>query len=78
MSEPLADSAMLASHLISQRAARQGIPVLLNGTGGDELFGGYNRYASKGILRSSLFSLSDTLRKKLASVLTGKNFEFFV
>ena len=41
--EPTADSGILPSYWIS-RAARQHIKAALTGDGGDELFGGYDRY----------------------------------
>ena len=43
MDEPTGDSAVVTTSLVSQHAARD-VKVILSGVGGDELWGGYDRY----------------------------------
>jgi asparagine synthase (glutamine-hydrolysing) len=43
LEEPISDSAVTATYLVSRLAARD-VKVILSGVGGDELFAGYKRY----------------------------------
>jgi asparagine synthase (glutamine-hydrolysing) len=42
--EPISDSALIPTYIVSKEASKRGIKVLLSGAGGDELFGGYHRH----------------------------------
>ena len=44
LDEPQADPAPINALLIAERAREMGIPVLLSGAGGDDLFSGYRRH----------------------------------
>jgi asparagine synthase (glutamine-hydrolysing) len=43
LEEPVSDSALATTYLVSEMAAKT-VTVILSGVGGDELFAGYNRY----------------------------------
>jgi asparagine synthase (glutamine-hydrolysing) len=45
MDEPVADSAFVPAYWLSKIARAEGVKVLLNGAGGDEIFGGYRRHS---------------------------------
>jgi asparagine synthase (glutamine-hydrolysing) len=44
--DPCADYAIVPTWLLGRAARRDGVPVILSGEGGDELFAGYGRYRS--------------------------------
>lgn len=67
MCEPIADSAIVAAFTLSNMAKNDDIKVLLNGTGGDELFGGYHRYSSTSFKRFILRHMPFSLRKVISN-----------
>ena len=50
LEEPISDSAILTTYLVSELAS-QSVKVILSGVGGDELFAGYTRYLGDHYLR---------------------------
>jgi asparagine synthase (glutamine-hydrolysing) len=75
MDEPVADPAALPTHLICEFARRH-VTVVLTGEGGDELFGGYPRYAWFGLAerlkRALPQSARGMLRRGADSMSTGE------
>ena len=67
MSEPVADSAIVPTFCLSGMAAGDGVKVLLSGTGGDEVFGGYSRYVASSLQRKLLFAMPRGLRSMLGN-----------
>ena len=67
--EPFADSSALPTHYLS-RETRSYVKVALSGDGGDELFGGYDRYRAMRLDRH-LRKLPHRLRRTLAGISPG-------
>jgi asparagine synthase (glutamine-hydrolysing) len=67
LSEPLADPSLIPTQLLCSNARASGFTVCLTGDGGDELFGGYQRYLQLAKLWKRWHRLPSTARHWLVS-----------
>lgn len=74
--EPFADSSQVPTYLVS-KLARQHVTVSLSGDGGDELFGGYNRYFLASKIWNQFSGAPNWLRGGVAGSLSSLSPEFW-
>lgn len=68
--EPFSDSSQIPTYLVS-KMARQHVTVSLSGDGGDELFGGYNRYFLGENIWNKVGWMPHGIRTNLGKAITG-------
>ena len=66
--EPFADPSQVPAYMVA-KIAREHVTVCLSGDGGDEVFGGYNRYFSESSLVRASGALPKAVRRPAAAVL---------
>lgn len=72
--EPYADSSAIPTYYVAQET-RQHVTVALNGDGGDESFGGYERYVAMELSEKAR-SLPDWMRRSAAAAIPGRFSKF--
>lgn len=70
--EPFASPSAIPNYLLC-RDSRRDVTVALSGTGGDELFIGYNRYLAASVVLPGLGTLPHPVRRGLAALLRSTN-----
>ena len=71
MDEPMADTAIVPTYILSRRARELGVKVLLSGAGGDEIFGGYPRHFPGRVGGAAWFASLPPLLRGVSSRLWG-------
>ena len=69
--EPMSDSAIVPTFMLSKKAREYGMKVLLSGAGGDEIFGGYPRHFPGKVGTAAWFSNLPSPLRTSASLILG-------
>lgn len=72
MDEPMSDSAIVPTYILSREARDRGVKVLLSGAGGDEIFGGYSRHFP-GRIGSAAWIAHNPLARSVMRLVTARS-----
>ncbi len=75
INEPIADSAIVANFILSKYAKNNGFKVVINGSGGDEIFCGYKRYRNLDFKRIFFYSILNLIPINLLKFLNILSYE---
>ncbi len=78
LDEPISDSAVVPSFIISEMANKENLKVILSGAGGDELFGGYSRhYQSFKNFFHGVLKIDNKISNQISKILPKKLRNYF-
>jgi len=72
LDEPLSDNSLFPTYYLSKIAVENGIKVILNGTGGDELFGGYHRHLPPDLKRKLWYKIPAKIRNSIGRIVNNQ------
>lgn len=78
LDEPISDTAIIPSFILSKLASQNNTKVIITGAGGDELFGGYNRHYPKQNIKNYFPNLNVNLILSLSRFIKKDFFNYFL
>tara|TARA_Y100000590_G_scaffold468198_1_gene649953 strand:+ start:2407 stop:4254 length:1848 start_codon:yes stop_codon:yes gene_type:complete len=72
LDEPLSDNSLFPTYHLSKFAVDHGIKVILNGSGGDELFGGYIRHLPNDYKRKLLKNIPQRIKNIISNLINNQ------
>ncbi len=78
LDEPISDTAIIPSFILSRIAQQNNTKVIITGAGGDELFGGYSRHYPKQNIKNYFPNLSINLILSLSTFIKKDFYNYFL